>query len=219
MLELLGPVVSLFKLFEEGLTKASEKLKSGHKKAILRKILEIQLSLEAIIDNAQEILCTIENSEKYNNRNQKKIVREIKNLVYQQHRRIHILLDQLYDNDSEEVMRLFAPDVRRNIIELIHLKNGVISNMFLMLRNNDDIEISGHQLLASLKPALLNWNHKKFLHEGYSYVKSLNISSVRSKIKISNHMQEQRAIVRALMECSKQLSTFIKSQISLEDII
>ena len=116
-------------------------------------------------------------------------------------------------------MRLFAPDVRRNIIELIHLKCGVIGNMVSMLQHNDNIEISGHQLLASLNPALLNWNHEKFLHEGHSYVKYLNISSVKSKVKISNHMQEQRAIVRALIECSKQLSTFIKSQISLEDII
>lgn len=219
MLESLGPVVSLFKLFVEGLLKAAQKLRSCQKRSIRRKIFEIQLSLEAIIDNGQEILAAIETVGHDSYRVKEQIVADIRGLVYTQHRRIHMLIDQMVEKESDEIMRLFAPDIRRNIIDLIHLKAGVIENMVLALTDYDDIQISGSNVVASLTPELLAWDHEKFLREGRSYVSSLGLSSHREKFVISNRLQEQKAIVDSLMDCSKQLSCFIKSQIGLEGVI
>jgi len=219
MLESIGPIISLFKLFAEGLAKAAKKISSSHKRALWRKILEIQLSLEAIIDNAQEILSAIEETIYDNNKNNEQIVRSIQSLVYRQYRRINMLLDQMRDKDSDEIMRLFAPDIRRNILELIHLKGGVISHMLNTLRNWKDVEISGREIVTNLKSNLLTWDHEKFLLEGSSYIEKLDSSPTRKKVVVSDHLQKQRALVNDLMNCSKQLSSFIKSQMSLEDVI
>lgn len=219
MLESLGPVVSLFKLFIEGLVKAGQKLKSCHKRTIRRKILEIQLSLEAIIDNAQEILSAIEGCAHDNYKLNEESVGDVRDMVYRQHRRIDMLLEQMEDKDSDEVMRLFTPDIRRHIIDLIHIKRGVISNMVLAVRAYENIQISRSRLVASLSPALLTWDHEKFLREGHSYLRSLTLSPDRKKFVISDRLKEQQAIVDSLMQCSKQLSGFIRSEIGLGDVI
>jgi len=219
MLESLGPLVSLFKLFAEGLAKAVKKISSSHKRALWRKILEIQLSLEAIIDNAQEILSAIETCGRDDYEINQEIVRDIENLVYHQKARIHMLVDQMHDKDSDEIMRLFAPDIRRNILDLIHIKRGIIGHMIYALSHWEYIEISGRELVANLKTTLLSWDHEKFLLEGSSYIDNLDSSTKMKKVVVSDHLQKQREIVNELMECSKKLSSFIKSQMNLEDVI
>ena len=62
MNQLLGPLVSLFKLLVEGISKTAGTIKSKKHKAIQRKLVEIQLSLEDIIENAQHLFSIIERS-------------------------------------------------------------------------------------------------------------------------------------------------------------
>ena len=216
MLESLGPVISLFKLLLEGLSKASKSIKTNKKKSIQRKIIEIQLSLEDIIDNAQEIFTFVERCSHKTRVNQN-IVRDLESLLYRQHHRIHILLDQIRDPNSDEIMKLFAPDIRRNIIDLIHMKRGFIQEVLRSISYFNNIKISKNQLTTNIQSVLLNWNHERFTSEGNSYLRSLYDNRKKSNIVISERLSDQRQIVDDLLQCSKELSGFIKKQIGIEE--
>jgi hypothetical protein len=216
MLEPLGPVVSLYKLLLEGLSKASKAIKDNKKKAIQRKIIEIQLSLEEIIDNSQEILSFMERFCHENKANQN-IIHELKRLLYRQHQRICILLEQINDHNSGEIMKLFAPEIRRNIIGLIHIKGGFIQEFLQNKSYFENIKISKNQLITNIHSALLDWNHDSFISEGHSYIRSLYANLKKSDIIISKRLQEQKQVVDALIECSKGLSEFIKKDIGIEE--
>ena len=216
MLESLGPVISLFKLLLEGLSKASKSIKTNKKKSIQRKIIEIQLSLEDIIDNAQEICSFVERCSHKTRVNQN-MVRNLESLLYRQHHRINILLDQIRDPNSDEIMKLFAPDIRRNIIDLIHMKRGFIQEVLRSISYFNKIKISKNQLTTNIQSVLLNWNHERFISEGNSYLRSLYDNRKKSNIVISERLSDQRQIVDDLLQCSKELSGFIKKQIGIED--
>ena len=216
MLESLGPVVTLFKLILEGLTKATKTIKSTKKKALQRKIIEIQLSLEDIIDNAQEILSIFEYISHKTKVNENTL-RNLEGLLYRQYDRIYILMEQINDHGSEEIMKLFAPDIRRNIINLIHIKGGFIQEVIRTFSLFKNIRISKNQIIGSVEPALLDWNHDRFIIEGLSYVRTLQESYKTSDVVISERLSDQRQVVDDLVECSKRLSEFIKTQIGIEE--
>jgi len=216
MLESLGPVISLFKLLLEGLSKASKSIKTNRKRNIRRKIIEIQLSLEDIIDNAQEIFSFVELCS-HKTRVNKSIVRDLESLLYRQHHRIDILLIQISDPNSDELMKLFAPDIRRNIIDLIHMKRGFIQEVLRTVSYLRNIEISKNQLIVNIQSELLNWNHEKFISEGHSYLRSLYNNREKRNIVISERLSEQKEIVDDLVQCSKGLSRFIKKHIGIEE--
>ena len=145
------------------------------------------------------------------------VVRDLESLLYRQHNRIEILLSQISDPNSDELMKLFAPDIRRNIIDLIHIKGGFIQEVLRNISYFRKIEISKNQLIANIQSELLNWNHEKFISEGHSYVRSLYENGEKSNIVISERLSEQKQIVDDLVQCSKELSGFIKKHIGIEE--
>jgi hypothetical protein len=134
MIESLGPLVSLFKLLVEGISKSAKAIKSSKNRAIKRKLIEIQLSLEDIIDNAEYLFSLIENSVGKTQKENRELVEGFKKALHKQLERLRIFMDQITDNTSEEILKIFAPELRRNILILTQRKmsavNWVLSSMY-----------------------------------------------------------------------------------------
>ncbi len=84
MIESLGPLISLFRLLTQGIAESWKTIKSSRNKAIQRKFIEIQLSLEDIIENAERLFVLIEESrDKGQNENQD-LLEEFRSGLYAQ---------------------------------------------------------------------------------------------------------------------------------------
>jgi len=220
MIESLGPLVSLFKLFVEGISKAGRTIKSSKNMAIQRKLIEIQLSLEDIIENAERLFSVIESSTGKTQRENRELVEEFKRALYAQLERIRIFMDQITDNTSEEILKIFAPDLRRNILILTQRKmsavNWVLSAIYDTIKKTT---VSKDGLNATIQTALINWDHQRFVDDGRSYWAELSRSSKRAKLLLSDHLQEQKEIIKSLSLCSKDFSEFIKEHINIQEAI
>jgi hypothetical protein len=200
----------------EGLSTISKTIKTNKKKAIQRKIIEVQLSLEDIIDNAKEIITYIERDNHISEINQN-MFNNLQFLIYRQHHLIHVILDHMNDSNMEEIMKLFAPNIRRNILELVHIKMGFIEEVLRSISNHKNYKILNNKMTITIQPELLDWNHEKFINNGHQYLRSFDKNDKKSDIVISEHLPEQRKVVDALVQCSMELSVFINEQIGLEE--
>lgn len=212
MIEYLGPVISLYKLIIDGLKSVYDKSKGEKKKDVQRKILQIQLSLEDIIDNAKEILSIIKRNT-YKKEFSKEEIAVLKRLLYSQRHRLHLLLYHLSDDTSEEIMKLFAPNIRRRIIDLVHIKGGAIQHLLFDLHRFDEMQI------PYTNTAMYKWSHDRFIEEGDTYTNQILLQAKKKEISVFERMEEQEGIVSDLAECSKELSDFIKSQMDIEDVV
>jgi hypothetical protein len=220
MIESLGPLVSLFKLLVEGISKSAKAIKSSKNRAIKRKLIEIQLSLEDIIDNAEYLLSLIENSIGKTQKENRELVDGFKKALYKQLERLRIFMDQITDNTSEEILKIFAPGLRRNILILTQRKmsavNWVLSSMYDTIQKTT---VSKNGLNAIIQSELIRWDHQRFVNEGQSYWVELSRSSKRAKVLLSDHLKEQKEIIKSLNLCSKDFSEFIKEHISIQETI
>ena len=219
MVEYFGPLVSVFRLFLEGLSKAAKTIKSSQNKAIQRKIIEVQLSLEDIIENAQHLFSIVERPSNIAENN-KDLVEIFKRSLYAQRQRLAIFMDQITDHTSEEILKLFAPDLRRNISLLTRTKMSAINRVLLAMY--DIIEkttVSKDGLKATIQSALINWDHQRFVAEGRSYLDELGRSSKGAKLLFSDHLKEQKEIIKSLSLCSKDFSEFIKEHVNIQEAI
>ncbi len=220
MIESLAPLVSLFKFIIQGMTESWKAIKSSRNKAIQRKFIEIQLSLEDIIDNAERLFVLIEKSREKDQRENRDLLEEFKSGLYTQIQRLNILIDQITDHTSGEFLKLFAPDLRRKISLLIHTK---MSTVYVVLRGMYDIKegatISKEGFTVTIQTALLNWNHQKFVAEGESYLRELGRHSKKDSLLLSDHLQAQKEVIESLTLCSKDFSEFLKEHVSIQDAL
>ncbi len=220
MIESLGPLVSVFKLLLEGISKSAKAIKSSKNRAIKRKLIEIQLSLEDIIDNAEYLFSLIETSTGKTQNENRELVEEFKRALYTQLERLRIFMDQITDNTSEEILKIFTPELRRNIVILTQRKmsavNWVLSSMYDTIQKTT---VSKNGLNAIIQSELISWDHQKFVDEGRSYLIELNRSSKRAKVLLSDHLKEKKEIIKSLSLCSKDFSKFIKEHINIEETI
>ena len=220
MIESLGPLVSLFKLLVEGISKAARAIKSSKNRAIQRKLIEIQLSLEDIIENAEHLFFLIESSTGKTQKKNRELVEEFKRALYAQLVRIRIFMDQITDHTSEEILKVFAPDLRRNILLLTQRKmsavSWVLSAMYEIIQRTT---ISRGVLKTTIQSALINWDHQRFVAEGESYLAELGRSSKKTNVLLSDHLKEQKEIIKSLSLCSKSFSEFIKEHVKIQDAI
>lgn len=219
MLEALGPVVSLFELLIEGITKVSNLISSKKKKSFQRKILELQLCLENIIDDAQEILSELRIPQNPDKKKKSDKLDKIKKLIYRQRHQLYRLEDHLHDDEIDEIMKLFTPELRRNIRELVQMKQGVITNLVGELMNIDNLKFSGNELILNTNIHLLEWDHDRFIDEGSQYTRNMYLDHKKTKIIISKRLKGQKKVVNDLIECSRRMSEFIKGQIDIESVI
>lgn len=220
MIESFGPLVSLFKLFVEGICKAASSIKSSKSKAIQRKLIEIQLSLEDIIENAEHLFSLIERSSEKTPSENRQLVQDFKSALYAQLQRIRIFMDQITDHTSEEILKLFAPDLRRKILLLTQRKMSAVNQvLWAMYDIMEKTTVSKDGLKATIQSALLNWNHQRFVTEGRSYLSELGRGSKKANLLLSDHLKEQKEIIRCLSLCSKDFSQFIKENVKIHDAI
>ena len=220
MIESLGPLVSVFKLLVQGISKSAKAIKSSKNRAIKRKLIEIQLSLEDIIENAEHLFSLIESSTGRTQKGNRELVEEFKRALYAQLERIRIFMDQITDNTSEEILKIFAPDLRRNILILTQTKRSAVN--WVLLAMYDIIEkttVSKDGLKATIQSALINWDHQRFVAEGQSYLAELGRSSKGAKLLFSDHLKEQKEIIKSLSLCSKDFSEFIKEHVNIQEAI
>jgi len=220
MIEYLGPLVSLFKLLTQGIAESWKAIKSSRNKAIQRKFIEIQLSLEDIIENAERLFVLIEKSRDKDQKENQDLLEEFRSGLYAQIQRLNILIDQITDHTSGEILKLFAPDLRRKISLLIHSK---MSTIYIVLRGMYDIKekttISKEGFTETIQTALLNWNHQKFVTGGESYLRELGRHSKKASLVLSDHLQEQKEVIEDLTVCSNDFSEFLKEHVSLPDAV
>jgi hypothetical protein len=220
MIESLGPLVSFFKLLLQGIAESWKAIKSAKNKAIQRKLLEIQLSLEDIIDNADHLLVLIEESSDKGLKEDSGYLEEFKSGLYAQIQRLNIFLNQVSDPTSGELLRLFAPDVRRKISLLIETK---MSAVYVVLRAMYDIKekakLSKDGLTFTIQSALLEWDHKKFVTGGEIYLSELGRHSKKANFLVADHLQQQRRVINDLTQCSKEFSEFLKAHVSVQDAV
>lgn len=216
MIEYLGPVVSLFKLIIDGLSKASDAIKGPRRREVQRKIIEIQLALEDIIDKAQEIVVSIDELV-HCQEIKEDDVKALRRLMYGQNNRIERLLDLLHDDLSEEFMKIFTPVTRRRIVNLIDIKGGFIRELALRFRAAEDVSLSSGKLMT--KSAFGNWDHKLFLEQGYSYTMRLVPRKEKAQVLIPQEIEDQKRIIKSLIRCSKELSDFLRQHIAIEDVV
>jgi tRNA U34 5-carboxymethylaminomethyl modifying GTPase MnmE/TrmE len=220
MLEYLSPIVTLFKLILDGLSRRRDISKSGHKKELQRRVIEIQLCLEDIIDRAQEILSLVDQYSHKGDKFRETDIRRLQWLLYKQNNKIRLLLNMLAEPESDEMMKVFAPSTRRKIIALINFKGGFISELTASLWSFDRVKLVNKQ--AIVETYILNWNHDNFLKRSDSYLDHLD-EDIRKRntvsLVISDRRKEQEQTVKALIKCSKEFSSFIRSHIKIEDII
>ncbi len=220
MIESLGPLVSVFKLFIEGISKSAKAIKSSRNKAIQRKFVEIQLSLEDIIENAERLFVLIEKSRDKDQKENRDLLEEFRSSLYAQIQRLNILIDQITDHTSGEILKLFAPDLRRKISLLIHSKMSAIYIVLLgMYDIKEKTRISKEGFTATIQTALLNWNHQKFVTGGESYLRELGRHSKKASLVLSDHLQEQKKIIEDLTVCSNNFSKFLRDHVSLPDAV
>jgi len=217
MLEALGPVISLFKLFIEGISTAAKTIRSSKKKNIYRKIIEIQLSLQDILDNAQDIISIIEKCCQQNFMPDDKIDR-LERLLHRQYQRIYLLTEQINTHGSSEIMKLFTPEIRRNIIELIHIKGGFIRSVLRGISVRENVKYLKERLVIRVPTSLSIWDHDSFIREGRSYIRNIEKNREVTEIDLCSHFLEQKRIIHELLDCSERLSDFIKSQIGLDEV-
>lgn len=220
MIQYLSPLVSLFKLLVEGISQVSEKIKPSRHRGVQRKLIEIQLSLEDIIENAEHILSMIERSTRSTQEENRRIVIEFERMLHVQLRRIHILMDQVTDDTSQEILKVFAPNLRRNILLLTETKMGVINwALTTMYDTMGRVTVSKEGLKASVESALITWDHQRFITEGPLYLDKLIRSRKKGKVLLSDHLDEQKKILKSLILCSTNLSEFINEHVKIQDAI
>ena len=220
MVESLGPLVSVLKLFLEGISKAAKTIKTSKHKAMQRKIIEIQLSLEDIIENAQYLFALVERSSHTPENKNGKLFEDFKKSLYAQRQRIRIFMDQITDHTSEEILKLFAPNLRRNVSILTQRKMSAINRVLLAMYDiTEKAKISKDGLKVTIQSALLIWDHKRFVGGGESCLAELGARNKKAEYYLSDHLEEQKEIIRCLIWCSKEFSQFIKEHIKIEDAV
>jgi len=177
-------------------------------------------TLEDIIENAEHLFSLIERSTKKTQKKNHELVEDFKAALYAQIERIRIFMGQITDHTSEEILKIFAPDLRRNVLVLTQTKmsavNWVLSAILDIIQKTT---ISKDGLKATIQSALITWDHQRFVADGRSYFAELGRSSKKTQLLLPDHLKEQKEIIKSLSLCSKNFSEFIKEHVKIQDAI
>lgn len=213
MIESFGPIGSLFRLIVDGLKGASRLGKLSKKRNVARKIVEIQLYLEDIIERAEKILSVIDR-----NVGKKKLPKKegrlLQELLHSQLHKIEALQLSLHDDTADQIMKLFLPKIRRQIGGLIHAKGGAINDLIDFFPHFDETQGAYEDFGAP------DWNHSIFMREGLAHISYRGRpASKKTKVSLFDRMDERKARVAELVNCSEELSDFIRSNIPIEEAV
>jgi hypothetical protein len=208
----INPIVSLFQLLINALKSLDKENKLKKERDMQRKIIELQLSLEDIIDSAKKILLFIQK-----NKNLKQIKKDMlfsfRDQLYDQSHRLKGLLTLLEDGTSNIIMKLFTPEIRRDIAMLIDRKGGVVSTLIWNL----------HDLIDKYFPYTdkdsYEWDLSKIIRKALQNSSGNLTNIINTNTHIDKWIDEQNQTINALIKCSSDLSQFIKTQMNINDIL
>jgi hypothetical protein len=203
----LGPVVSFFKLFIDGIKLLKDKINDSKKSAVLSELKEMKLLLEKIIDTAQKLLSLAEN--KYD----MKSIDELKQLLHYQKENIWHLLDLYHSKPIQETLMMFTPSIGRRINELLRMKKDAIY-LYISKLGRLDKDLLNYPYAASFA-----WNHNKFVDFGEEYVHELFHNSMQEHANVLDVLKQQKSCILDLISCSNELSGFFANQLSIQDVI
>ncbi len=182
MIEYISPLVSLYKTLTEGIRSINVKARSKEKYKIQRKIISIQIILENIIETAEQIFAILDVPIKENSKLDKIKKDELISLTNSQGKNLNELLMTLRADTSDYILKLFAPQLRRNIEKHIYMKQGRIVRLSWALRQFDS---------RKLKKIY----NKEYYKEGIEQVKQLKDCSRDLSDFIKEHINLEVAIL------------------------
>ena len=163
MIESIGGIISLFNGLRNGLQNSWETLKKGKRKKFIKKLVILKITLEDIIESAEDIFNSIELiiEKKRTPKNEFEMFME--KIRIQSHN-IRILLSIFQDPILENILKTFNPELRRNIEKYTHIKQSRIN--FFMYD------------LYHLKPSDIRKKYnQQYLKDGYSLLNKLKETS------------------------------------------
>jgi hypothetical protein len=172
MIESIGGIISLFNGLKEGLLGSWETLKKGKKKKVIRKLVVLKITLEDIIETAEEIFSSIEviNQSKRTSKEEMEILKE---KIRNQSHNLYLLQINFHDPTSEKILKTFNPELRRNIERLTHEKSSRINYFFRF-----------YDLKASAIRKKYNYD---YIQEGYVLLNKLKETSVSFTEFVNEH--------------------------------
>jgi len=111
MLEYISSIISFYKVLTEGIKSLKLKGRSKDKISVQRKIILIQITLEMIIETAEDILNSISLELQNTDDAENKPLDDTKKLVYQQAKNIDQLILILNDETSQKLLKLFVENI------------------------------------------------------------------------------------------------------------
>lgn len=217
MLEILNPVISLYKLLVDALSPVLDKANSDNRRDLQRRIIEIQLLLEDIIDCAIPLISEIK---KYKGKLslERNEIDTLRFFFSMQQDRLELLLHLFTEHTSKELMSLFAPAVKRRIEDLVCYKSAilieVVGTIYYHFFSSEDMVAKLPMYEDSY--SLHNWSHERFMKEE-SYVQEL--SSQTTELVMTQRIREQEKVIAELIKYSEDFANLIRQKINLEEAI
>jgi len=173
MIESIGGIISLFNGLKNGLTGSWETLKKGKRKKIIRKLVVLKITLEDIIESAEEIFASIEMIIQAK-RTSKEDLELFKERIRTQSYNLRVLLNNFRDPISEKILKTFNPELRRNIEKHTHEKRSRI-NYFMY--NLYDLKATN----------IRKKYNKEYLEKGYAILNNLKETSAEFTLFVNKH--------------------------------
>jgi hypothetical protein len=160
MIEVITGIIGIFNGFKNGLSESWKILKKGKKKKVIQKLVILKITLEDIIELAENILSDIEEILKQK-KTSKKQLDEFRTKIKNQSRNLSNLLSNLEDETSQKILKTFEPNLRRQLEIYIYDKefrmNFFMHGLYdldvsdIRKKYNNDYLFEGLNLVQELK--------------------------------------------------------------------
>ena len=180
MIESISGIISLFNGLKDGLTGSWETIKKGKKKRIIRKLVTLKLTLEDIIETAEEIFSSIEIIIQ-TKKTSKQELEILKEKIRIQDHNLRVLLISFNDPTSDKILKTFNSDLRRDIMNLTHMKMSRI-NFFMY----DLYDLKGSDIRKKY--------NEEYLKDGHNLLKDLKTTSNSFSLFLKDHVSIEEII-------------------------
>ncbi len=173
MIEAITGILGIFNGLKAGLTGSWEILIKGKRIKVIRKLVILKITLEDIIDSAEDILISIEEILNHK-KSSKEQIDSLKIKIQNQSRNLHLMLANLDDELSQKIFKTFKPELRKELERYI---------------NNKDLRMNFFSpRLYNLKASDIRKKYNEnYLKEGYSLINELKTTSKSFTDFVTNH--------------------------------
>jgi hypothetical protein len=219
MIEQLKPVVSLFKIFIEGLNGAKKLIKGSQKRDIYRKIIEFHLTLVSIIEKAEEVLsCATKVIQEQ--KTDQETIEKLTSMVRSQRMRLRMLIEHIEDEPTGNILKLFAPELVQAIKLLVQRKMSALTRLvFEFSGRSTRISFQDSELVMITEPLFVEWDHDRFAELGKKYLREIDKRPRTEKYSVKDRLDQQAEVLDELKKCSVELSKFIQDNMDVNELL